>query len=73
MDVGYGPRIRCRLQGDLPPHPRPVAPCGGEGRIVCFQLAVSSGGRIAANGTGRHMAGSAVESASVLTVDQAQK
>ncbi len=73
MDAGTGRESGAGLQGYLPPHPRPVAPCGGEGRIVSFQLAVSGGGRIAANGTGRHMAGSAVESASVLTVDQAQK
>jgi hypothetical protein len=27
------------FQGVLPPHPRPLAPCGGEGR---FQLSVAS-------------------------------
>ena len=26
----------------LPPHPRPLSPCGGEGRILCFQLSVAS-------------------------------
>jgi hypothetical protein len=26
----------------LPPHPRPLSACGGEGRILCFQLSVAS-------------------------------
>ena len=33
---GYGPTIRCRLQVDFPPHPRPLSPVGGEGSMLCF-------------------------------------
>ena len=45
--AGKVARFRCRqalaamqakgaLWGALPPHPRPLSPVGGEGRILCF-------------------------------------
>jgi len=42
MDAVMGREAGAGLQGDLPPHPRPLSPCGGEGSMLCFFMVMKA-------------------------------